>query len=87
MKHTKYIDGEPVDDEEDDNEDYIFTSPVDNMDVSSFFLHIMHLASVREPLLINTLQVGLSAEDQGRLKDLVKKVEDRRLAAAATVEK
>ena len=80
MKHTKYIDGEPVDDEEDDNEDYIFTSPVDNMDVSSYFLQIMSLASTREPQLINQLQLSLSSVDQNHLKSLVAKVEERRAA-------
>ena len=80
MKHTKYIDGEPVDDEEDDNEDYIFTSPVDNMDVSSYFLQIMSQASTREPQLINQLQLSLSSVDQNHLKNLVTKVEERRAA-------
>ena len=78
VKHTKYIDGEPVDDEEDDNEDYIFTSPIDNMDVSSFFLQVMMSASVRDPDMTSSLQRGLSADDANHLKDLVKKVEDRR---------
>jgi hypothetical protein len=78
VKHTKYIDGEPVDDEEDDNEDYIFTSPIDNMDVSSFFLQVMMSASIRDPDGTAALQKGLGAEDANHLKDLVKKVEDRR---------
>ena len=83
VKHTKYIDGEPVDDEEDDNEDYIYTSPLDDMDVSSFFLSVMSAASVREPLVVETLQLGLDATDKARLKDIVKKVEARRDIAAA----
>jgi hypothetical protein len=78
VKHTKYIDGEPVDDEEDDNEDYIFTSPIDNMDVSSFFLQVMMTASVRDPEMTAALQKGLGVDDAKHLKDLVKKVEDRR---------
>ena len=84
MKHTKYIDGEPVDDEEDDNEDYIFTSPIDNMDVSSYFLQIMSLASVRESQLINQLQLSLSSVDQNNLKNIVSKVEQRRALALTT---
>ena len=84
MKHTKYIDGEPVDDEEDDNEDYIFTSPIDNMDVSSYFLQIMSLASVRESQLINQLQLSLSSIDQNNLKNIVSKVEQRRALALTT---
>ena len=84
VKHTKYIDGEPVDDEEDDNEDYIFTSPIDNMDVSSYFLQIMSLASVRESQLINQLQLSLSSIDQNNLKNIVSKVEQRRALALTT---
>ena len=79
-----------MDDEEDDNEDYIFTSPIDNMDVSSFFLSVMSAASVREPQFVETLQLGLDATDKARLKDIVKRVEARRdiasnAAAAAAV--
>ena len=84
VKHTKYVDGEPVDDEEDDNEDYIFTSPIDNMDVSSFFLSVMSAASVREPLFVESLQLGLDVTDKARLKDIVNKVEIRRDIASSS---
>mmetsp|Transcript_3899 Transcript_3899/g.4034 ORF Transcript_3899/g.4034 Transcript_3899/m.4034 type:complete len:868 (+) Transcript_3899:3-2606(+) len=78
VKHIKFVDGEPVDDEEDDNEDYIYTSPIDILDVSSYFLNIMSAASIREPQLINSLQIGLNDEDKVRLKEIVSKVEERR---------
>ena len=48
------------------------------MDVSSFFLQVMMSASVRDPDMTSSLQRGLSADDANHLKDLVKKVEDRR---------
>lgn len=70
-----------MDDEEDDNEDYIFTSPLDSMDVSSFFLSTMAEATLRDPALVNSLQQGLSNEDKLRLKSIVEVVEVRRASA------
>jgi hypothetical protein len=48
------------------------------MDVSSFFLQVMMTASVRDPEMTAALQKGLGVDDAKHLKDLVKKVEDRR---------
>jgi hypothetical protein len=38
VKHIKFVDGEPVDDEEDDNEDYIYTSPIGKYPFLIYFL-------------------------------------------------
>lgn len=82
------MDGEPVDDEEDDNEDFIFTSAIDNMDISSYFLHVMSVLQAKDSRslsLINNLQNGLNSDDKDHLLNIVKIVEERRLAAVAVV--
>ena len=77
VRRQRYVDGEPVDDEEDDNEDYIFTSPIDNMDMSKFFLETMAAAQAREPELIASLQATLEVEDHQRVASLAVKVAER----------
>jgi Ca2+/Na+ antiporter len=42
VKHIKFVDGEPVDDEEDDNEDYIYTSPIGTLYIYIYIYVILY---------------------------------------------
>ena len=63
----KYIDGEPVDDEDDDS--YAFTSPVDKLDVLSYFVRAMQGMAARDPVLANSLRASLGTEDVSRVEE------------------
>ncbi len=70
VKRELYLAGEPVDDEDDD--DFIFTSPVENMDVTRFFLDTLSAVTQRgDGGMLATLQSMLDADDTERLKELV----------------
>jgi hypothetical protein len=75
------VNGEPVDDEEDDREDFVFTSPIDNMDVTRHFLEALEELRARDVHTVSALQASLNADDQERLRNLVGKVETRRREA------
>ena len=72
---------QPVDDDEDDAEDFTFTSPVDNLDVTKHFLATMSEVAGRDPALAHALQSSLSEDDSKRLALLVAKVVERDLAS------
>jgi len=63
----KYMGGEPVDDEED--EGYEFTSPVDRLDVLSYFIGKMREVAARDPAHAQKLRASLSQEDQRRVEE------------------
>jgi hypothetical protein len=56
VKHIKFVDGEPVDDEEDDNEDYIYTSPIGKQPFSYFSYHI-HILKILKVIFFHNLPV------------------------------
>ena len=71
-----------MDDDEDDAEDFTFTSPVDNLDVTKLFLATMSEVAARDPALAHALQSSLNEEDNKRLALLVAKVTERDQAAS-----
>jgi hypothetical protein len=73
----RFLGGEPVDDEED--ESYEFTSPLDKLDVLSHFVGAY--ASI-SPAQKQQLNAALTAEDMGRLVEYNKLAKERASAAA-----
>ena len=72
VKRQLYIDGEPVDGEDDDEEGFDYTSPLENADVLGYFVCTLHAVSAQDPALIARLQGALDLEDAERLKELVR---------------
>lgn len=61
--------GEPVDDEEDD--DFIYTSPVENLPMAQYFVQAVNSIGQRDPNLVNAiLQQSLTDEDRQRLNEI-----------------
>eukprot|EP01039_Chlorochromonas_danica_P004922 gene4922-5403_t len=77
VKRELYIAGEAVDDE-DDEEAYSFTSPIEHMDMTGYFFQSMEVFMHKEPTLFASLRAGLSAEDQQRLDDLYKHAQQKK---------
>jgi hypothetical protein len=73
VKRQKFMAGEPVDDEEDD--DFIYTSPIENIPMSTFFVGVMTELSTRDQQqnsnFIDFLKRNLNAEDHERLNNIV----------------
>lgn len=69
VKRELYLAGEPVDDEDED--DFLFTSPIENMNVTQFFLDTVAAVASRDAGLVTTLQSMLDAEDTARLQELM----------------
>jgi hypothetical protein len=63
----KYMGGEPVDDEDDDA--YEFTSPVDRLDVLSYFVEKMQGVAARDPAHVQKLRASLNTEDRSRVEE------------------
>lgn len=81
VRRQLYIDGEPVDDEdEDDNVDY--TSPLDKVDMFQQFAQTLHAAGQREPELMQRVQQRMSKEDKKMLSDLMKIASERNQSSA-----
>lgn len=61
------------DDEEDEEDNYIFTSPIENMNMIQYFLDAMKSIELRDGggALTASLQNGLDEKDQARLQELV----------------
>lgn len=72
-----FMDGEPVDDEDLDYDDFSFTSHIDEVDTLKFFIDAMKTASLREPSLFSTIQTNLETEDQTRFKELHEILQNR----------
>ncbi len=68
-KVQKYVGGEPVGSEDEDDIDY--TSPLDTINIFQFFYQAMTAASHREPGLFAQLQSNLSHEDRGILNEII----------------
>lgn len=77
VKRELYIAGEAVDDEDDD-EAYSFTSPIEHMDMTGYFFQSMEVFMHKEPTLFASLRAGLSVEDQQRLDDLYKHAQQKK---------
>lgn len=52
----------PNEEEEDDNEDCIITSPIDEIEVYTLFLEIVSGATMKDPAMTSTLQKRLGRE-------------------------
>lgn len=82
VKRELYRAGEPVDDEEDD-EDFDYTSDIELMDITGDFLATCNLLQQQNPALFSHLQSLLDAEDHQRVAELFQKVQARQQAQAA----
>jgi hypothetical protein len=71
VKRQLYIDGEPVDDDEEDEDEFEYTSPIENMDVLDFFVSAMQAVHARDSPLMARLQAALEQEDTDRLQELL----------------
>ncbi len=68
-KKIAFMSGEPVDDEEDD--DFIYTSPVENLPMAQYFVQAVNSIGQRDPNLVNAiLQQSLTDEDRQRLNEI-----------------
>eukprot|EP01038_Epipyxis_sp_PR26KG_P009275 gene9275-12495_t len=74
IKHQLYMAGEPVDDEEEDD-DYQFTSPIENIDLSKQLVGLLGLLSNNNNNnnIVATLQSSLDQEDQLKLQTIIQK--------------
>lgn len=71
VKRQLYIDGEPVDDDDDDNDAFDFTSPIETVDVLAYFVDAMSSLSAADAERVHALQSRLDAEDAQRLRELL----------------
>lgn len=75
FKSTKYSGGDLLSDEEEEDEEdnYIFTSPIENMNMIQHFLDAMKSIELRDGggALTASLQNGLDDQDKARLQELV----------------
>lgn len=81
VKRELYLAGEPVDDDED--EDFVFTSTIESMNITQFFLDSMRNLNARDAAVAGALQSALGAEDRQHLADLMKIAAERAAAEAA----
>ena len=72
FKSIKYSGGDVLS-EEDEEENYIFTSPIENMNMIQHFLDAMKTIELRDGggALTASLQNGLNEQDKARLQELV----------------
>ena len=63
--------------QDDDREDFLYTSPLGTYDVTKRFLEVITAVGAREPQLVEGLRNGLGAEDNQRLALLIAKVTER----------
>lgn len=80
VKKQLYVAGEPVDDEDDD--DFVYTSPIESLDVLSFFVASMQQAASIAPELVANLQSRLRPEDVARLETILETARQRAVALA-----
>lgn len=69
VKRELYLAGEPVDDEED--EDFTYTSPIENFNMSQVFLEALQQIAARDGQLVNRLRGGLDGEDSARFEQII----------------
>lgn len=73
VKRQMYMAGEPVDDDDLDDEDE-FTSPIDTIDVVQHFKNIIQQAASREPALYQQMQARLDDQDKARLAEIMQQL-------------
>jgi hypothetical protein len=81
VKRELFLAGEPVDDEDDD--DFVFTSHIELMNVTQHFLDSMRNLAARDANVAGQLQSSLSAEDLKSLQDLIGIAAEKAAASAA----
>ena len=53
MKRELYLAGEEVDDEDDENEDFTFTSPIESIDIVQYVLDTLQNIESNDPNLVS----------------------------------
>jgi hypothetical protein len=81
VKRELYRAGEPVDDEDNDD-DFEYTSEIELMDISSDFLNTFTILQQQNPGFVAQLQSVLDSEDHQRVQVLFQKVQVRQQAVA-----
>lgn len=84
VKRELYRAGEPVDDDEDDD-DFEYTSEIENFDVTKIFFEAVTALGAQDAQLVANLQGSLDSEDQQRLQELFSAVQQRVAAAPSAV--
>ena len=77
VKRELFLAGEPVDDEDDG--EFVFTSPIEVMDMTKYFMEVVHSISLRDSTLIPSLQAKLDGEDTARLQELIAAAQQKAL--------
>jgi hypothetical protein len=70
IKKELFMAGEPVDDEED--EDFIYTSPIENLPMAALFVHTMTDLSNKDASYVEFLKKLFNEEDHQRTHELIK---------------
>jgi len=83
VKRELFLAGEAVDDEDDENEDFTFTSPVESIDIVQHFLDTLRNIEGRDANLMEYLRSSLDNEDHQRLADILKLSTERKERVAA----
>lgn len=81
---VKYSGGEPVDDEEEED-NFSYTSPIEKLDVLLFFVDAMQSSAAAAPEFVAALQAGLVQEDVVRLQEILTTGSARRAGGGAVV--
>ena len=69
---------EEEEDEDDLNDDYTITLPIQTIDISLYFINSIHTLTNQYPELMLHLQNGLNDEDKQHLQNIIKIAEDRK---------
>lgn len=87
IKRQLFMAGEPVDDEDED--DFVYTSPIENIPMSQFFVNILkelsHRDQQQQSNYLDFLKQALNEEDHGRFNQIIQFAQEQEqiLAQAA----